>query len=457
MPARRPAAEPAPLIVPMPIRPSLAVRLAASLSLAVTAFAVAAQGPARAPVPLAGDYIVVVVNQEVVTAGEIQQRMRRAAEGAARAGQRVPPEAELRRFVLDGLIEERVIITHARDSGLRVEDADIDRALQGIAAQNQMTPAQMRERLRAQGVDFARFRAEVRDQLLIERVREREVYQRIRVSDGEIDAWIEQRRTASLAGAEFNVAQILVTVPAAASPEAVAERRARAEAARARVQAGEAFDAVAREVSEDANRERGGEIGLRPAARLPDVFVAAVRSLSPGAVAPELVRSDAGFHVLKLVDRRGGSPFAITQSRVRHILLRTSPQVTADQAVRRLEGIRQQIAAGTSFEQLAREVSEDGSASAGGDLGWASPGMMVPEFEEAMNRLPVGNVSAPVVSRFGVHLIQVLERREVELEPRQLREQARNVLREQKFEAAYEEWARDLRGRAYIEMREPPA
>lgn len=404
-----------------------------------------------------GDYIVAVVNTELVTAGEIERRVQRAQEEATRAGQRLPPPAELRQQVLDALIEERVIVTYARESGTKIDDPDLDRAVLAVAQNNQLTPEQLRERLRAEGIDYGRFRANLKDQMLIERVREREVYQRIRISDAEIDKVVEQRRASLKAEAEINLAQILVTVPEGADEATVAQRKARAEQALARVKRGEDFAAVARELSEDGNRERGGEIGLRPASRLPDLFVEAVKNLKSGEVTAAPVRSGAGFHVLKVVDRKDDGALKVTQSRVRHILLRTSAEVSAEVAARRLNDLRRQIDGGArSFEDVARQVSEDGSAAAGGDLGWAGPGVMVPEFEEAMNRLPVGGLSQPVQSRFGVHLIQVLERREVPLEPRQLREQARNVLREQKFDDAYNEWAKELRSRAYVEMREPP-
>jgi peptidyl-prolyl cis-trans isomerase SurA len=320
-----------------------------------------------------------------------------------------------------------------------------------------MTMAQLRTRLQQQGTPYTTFRNNVRDQLLMERVREREVNARIRISQEDVDALIEQRRATAGKAVQLNIAQILVTVPEGASAEVVAERKARAEAALARVKAGEPFDVVAREISEDGNKAQGGVIGLKPTDRLPDVFVDVVRSLQPGEVAPTLLRSGAGFHVLKLLERQEGAAFTIQQTHARHILLRVSAQLTTDAASRRLAGFRRDILDGRkSFEQLARENSEDGSAQAGGDLGWASPGTYVPEFEEAMDALPINGISEPVVSRFGVHLIQVLERRQISLDLKQQREQARNVLREQKFEAAYLDWVKDLRGRAYIEMREPP-
>jgi peptidyl-prolyl cis-trans isomerase SurA len=404
-----------------------------------------------------GDYIVAIVNQELVTASELQTRLSRVREDAARQRANLPPDDQLRREVLDALIDERVQLTHARDSGQRIDDAELDRAVGNVALQNQISLAQLRERLRKEGIDYTRFRNNVRDQLITERVREREVQARIRVTDGEIDAYLDKRREAASSVAEYNIAQILVAVPDGANAAETARRRERAEAAQKRVKAGEAFEAVARELSEDANRAAGGVIGMRTAERLPDLFVEAVRPLKPGEVTPELLRTGAGFHLLKLVDKREGEAFRMQQTRARHILLRPSAQLTVDAAQKRLTGFKQQLESGkASFEALARENSEDGSASLGGDLGWASPGMFVPEFEEAMNRLPINGVSEPVVSRFGVHLIQVTDRRAVSLDVKQQREQARNVLREQKFDDAYTEWLRELRARAYVEMREAP-
>ena len=404
-----------------------------------------------------GDYIIAVVNQELVTAVEVEMRLARAQEEAKRSGARLPPEAELRRQVLDALVEERVIVTYARDSGMKVDDVDVDRAVQNVAAQNQLTLDQLRERIKRDGLDYPRLRANLRDQIMVERLREREVGQRIRITDGDVDKLLEQQRASVSADIELNIAQILVSVPEGASEAETAARRARAEQALNRIKAGEAFDAVAREVSEDGNRQKGGELGLKPSSRLPDPFVEAVRGLQPGQVAPALLRTGAGFHALKLLERKDAAAIRVTQTRARHILLRPSAQLSAETAARRLADYRRQIESGArSFEDVARQYSEDGSAPQGGDLGWGPPGAMVPEFEEAMDKLQPGAISPPVVSRFGVHLVQVLERRQVALDAKQVREQARNVLREQKFDEAYAEWAKDLRARAYIEMREPP-
>jgi peptidyl-prolyl cis-trans isomerase SurA len=430
-------------------------------SLALGALIAGASAPAalaqERSAPRTADYIVAIVNTELVTAAELELRMARLREDAKRNNTTLPTGAELRQRVLDMLIEERVQITYARDSGVRVDEAELERAVANVALQNQVSLPQLRERLRQDGIDYGRFRNNIRDQILTERVREREVQGRIRISDAEIDASIDKRRAAAGSSDEFNIAQILVTVPEGAPAAQVAERRARAEAALARVKGGEAFEAVARAVSEDANKAAGGAIGLRPADRLPDVFMEVVRPLKAGEVAPTLLRTGAGFHVLKLLERQDGGGLAIQQTRARHILLRPSPQLPQDAALRRLVEFKRQITAGTkTFEQLARENSEDGSAAQGGDLGWASPGNFVPEFEETMNAMTLNGISEPIVSRFGVHLIQVVGRRQVTLDTKQLREQARAALREQKFDEAYAEWIRELRARAYVELREPP-
>ena len=404
-----------------------------------------------------GDHIAAVVNQELVTAFEVSQRMARARADAQRNNQRLPAEAEFRRQVLESLIDDRAMLSHARDSGIRVDDADLDRAVSSIAAQNQVTLVQLREQLAREGLDLARFRANVRDQMLIERVREREVAQRIRITDSDVDEFIAKERGAAAAEVQYNIAQVLVTVPENASAAVVAERQTFAASVLARVRGGEDFAAVAKAVSEDANKDKGGEIGLKPADRLPDIFLEVARPLASGEIAPALLRSGAGFHVLKLIERAEGSALRVTQTRARHILLRPSPQLSLQAVETRLAEFKRQIESGSRrFEDLAREHSLDGSATVGGDLGWASPGQFVPEFEEAMNALAINGVSPPVSSRFGVHLIQVLERRSVALDTKQLREQARNALREQKFAEAYAEWVREVRGRAYVEFREAP-
>jgi peptidyl-prolyl cis-trans isomerase SurA len=428
------------------------------LSLLLSAISPVAQAQAqgRRQAPRTADYILAVVNSELVTANELEQRVAQVRDEARRNGGRLPPDDELRRQLLEVLIEERVQITYAREAGVRIDDTELERAVANIAAQNQLTAAQLRDRLRAEGIDYVRFRNNIRDQIMIERNREREVQARIRITDAEIDDHLARQR-ASGATTQFNVAQVLVVVPEGATEAVVAERLAVAQAALARIQGGEDFAAVARQVSEDANKDKGGEIGMRPGSRLPEVFLNAVRDLKTGQVSPTLLRSGAGFHILKVVERRDTGGLTVTQTRARHILLRPSQQLSQQAASRRLLEFKRQIETGAkTFDALAREHSEDGSGPQGGDLGWVSPGAFVPEFEEAMNALAINGISDPVTSRFGLHLIQVMERREAQVDPKQLREQARAALRERKYEEAHGEWLRELRARAYIEMREPP-
>jgi peptidyl-prolyl cis-trans isomerase SurA len=405
-----------------------------------------------------GDYIVAVVNQELVTNAEVEARVAQLRATLQRRGAPLPSESALRDQVVSSLVDERVIISHARDSGIRIDEPEVDRAVANIAAQNRLSLEQLREQLRRNGMDMTRLRANLRDQMMVERVREREVGSRIRVTDAEIDAMLEKQRRGAASNVELNIGHILVSVPENATPEDVTARQARIEGALARIKAGEAFEKVARDVSEDPNRERGGDIGMRSTERLPDLFVEAMKPLQPGEVTPAPLRSGAGFHLLKLIERKQKSGFTTTQTRARHILLRPSAQAPPSAVAARLSEFKQQIeSSARTFDSLAREHSEDSTAPNGGDLGWASPGNFVPEFEQAMNALPVGGISGPVQSRFGMHLIQVVERRDVTLDARQVREQARNLLREQKFEPAYAEWVGELRARAYIEMREPPS
>jgi peptidyl-prolyl cis-trans isomerase SurA len=416
-----------------------------------------AQAPARAQESPRqnADYIVAVVNQELVTNSEVQQRVERLEQEAARANAQAPTREALQREVLDQLIDERAQLGVARESGLRIDDAELDRTVASVAAQNQLTVAEMRERLRADGLDYPRFRDNLRDRLLLERLREREVQARLRIVDADIENWLVQQREKSGASNEFNIAQILIAVPESASPAETAARRTAAVTVLQRLRAGEDFSKLVLELS-DASKANGGELGLRRGDALPDLFVEAVQPLLTGEVAPQVVRSGAGFHVLKLIERKDAA-LSIQQSRARHILLRPGPGLSQETVIARLAEFRQRVLGGRArFEELARQFSEDGSAASGGDLGWAAPGQFVPEFEQAMQDLPPGGMSAPVVSRFGVHLIQLVERRQVSLDVRQQREVARNALREQKYEETYLEWSREVRARAYVELREPP-
>ncbi len=417
---------------------------------------------ARAPdtAPRTADFIVAVVNSEPITNHEVRQRMARLEAQLAQQGQAAPPRAQFARQVLERLISEKAQLQLAAENGIRVDDAAIDQAEQGIARQNQIDVAELRRRLQSDGIPLASFREELRNQLLLTRLRERE-FAAIKVSDLEVDQYLRERETSDdPAALELNLAHILVAVPENASETQLAQLRDKAQRVQERARAGEDFIKLARELSDAPGAaQNGGVVGARTADRYPPLFVDAIRALPEGGVST-VIRSGAGFHVVKVLEkRRADLPGAqVVQSHARHILLRTSPQLTEAAARQRLADYKRRIEAGQAdFAQLAREHSQDASASNGGDLGWASPGLFVPEFEEAIDGLKPGEIADPVVSRFGVHLIQLLERREAALSARERREVARSMLREKKLDEAYAKWAQDVRGRAYVELREPPA
>ena len=408
--------------------------------------------------PRQADFIVAVVNSEPVTNSEVRTRMVRLQRQVARQGGAQPQQELLAREALEQLIQELSQVQLARESGIVVDDLAVDQAVQSVARQNEVSADEVYRRLAADGVARDTFRQELRRQLMQQRLREREVDARVRVSEPEIDQFLrEQANGAGAPPTEIQLGHVLVSVPEGASPAQVATAQARAQAVADKARAGSDFGALAREFSEAPEASAGGLMGLRPADRYPDLFVEATKALPVGGVAGP-VRSAAGFHVLKVVDKtRAGMPTTVTQSHARHILLRTNAQLTETAAAERLTDYRRRVLAGQAdFAALAREHSQDASAKQGGDLGWSNPGSYVPEFEEAMNALNTGDISQPLVSRFGVHLIQLIERREIRLTPREQREMVRQVVRQRKIEEAYATWVQEVRGRAYVELRDPP-
>lgn len=405
------------------------------------------------------DYIVAVVNSEPVTNNEVRTAMQRVLKDITQQRQVAPPADELRRRVLERLINERAQLQEANETGIKIDEAAVDQAEQAVARQNQIDVAELRLRVAKDGVTPARFRSQLRDQLTLQRLHERDVEGRIRVSEADIDRFIADQEAGSAdpLAQEINLAHLLIALPEKATAEQAASGLAQAQKVLGRLRAGEEFSAVVQELSA-ADRSNGGQMGLRRADRYPPAFVAATQNLAVGQVS-DMVRSGAGFHVLKLVEKRApaATAKAMVQTHARHILLRTGPELTQAAAIARLADFRKRVEAGTAtFEALAREHSQDGSATQGGDLGWVGSGAFVPEFEEPMNRLTEGQMSVPVVSRFGVHLIQVIERRRVELSPREARESIRNQLKESKYDPAFANWAQDIRGKAFVEFREPP-
>lgn len=418
------------------------------------------QRPATAAAPATGtvDYIVVLVNSEPVTNFDVRQRLMRVEQQLASQGQPLPPREQLLPQVLEQLVVERAQLQQASELGLRVDEATLLQAEQAIAAQNQLDLEAFRRRVVSEGMDLNRLRNELRNQVLLQRLREREVEARVRVSEADIDNFIRERQNANPETLEVNLGHVLIQVPEGANPARVSELLARAQGVADRLRAGADLAVQAREHSESPEAANGGQMGLRSVGRLPELFVEATRSLPTGGVAGPF-RSAAGFHVLKVIERRQSAApqLSVTQTRARHILLRPGPQLSQADALARLTQYRQQIASGqASFENLARQHSQDGSAREGGDLGWVSPGQFVPEFEQAMDALRPGEMSQPLVSRFGVHLIRLDERRQAALSEREQRDLARDLVREQKSEEALKAWSEDVRGRAFVEQREAP-
>ena len=406
------------------------------------------------------DHITAVVNSVPITANEVRARAASVERQLRERGEAVPPRDALLREVLELLVVEQAQLQRAEEMGIKIEPAVLDQAEAAVAEQNQMDLKTFRERLAREGMDSSRLREQIRRQITLQRLREREVEATLRVTDRDVDNYLQSQPAAPVGPEEVNLGHILVALPERAAPAEVASRLARAMRASERASAGEDFAKLAQEFSEGPERQQGGAMGLRTADRYPELFIESTRNLKPGEVAGP-VRSGAGFHVLKVLERKSTTTApvdaTVTQTRARHILLRASRQTTPQAATEQMRNWRNDIVSGKAdFATLAREHSQDGSAKAGGDLGWANPGLYVPEFENAMNALAPGEVSEPIISRFGVHLIQVLERRQTKLGLNEKRDAARPQVREAMLERAYAEWARDLRAKAYVEYREPP-
>lgn len=434
-----------------------AARLLALAALAATPLCAAAQTRAPAStMPL--DRIVAVVNDEVITQVELQARVAIAEQQLRRQKINPPARDVLTRQVLERMIVDRAQLQLARETGVRVDDATVNATIARIAEQNGATLPVFRERLEREGVSFARFREDVRDDITMARLRDREVDSRIQIAEGEIDNFLAAQAGVDAGATEYNIAQILLRVPEAVSAQRIEEIRKRAEDLLAQLKSGADFARLAASFSAGPEALSGGELGWRTAERLPTLFLDAVKDLKPGELAP-IVRSPGGFHVLKLVGKRNAvegrlATGPVQQTRARHILLRVSDLTPEPEVRRRLQDLRDRVVrGGQDFGQLARLHSVDPSATRGGELGWLYPGDTVPEFERAMDALKPGEVSEPVRSPFGWHLIQVLERRTEESPVERNRLAARQALRDRKADEAYQEWLRQLRDRTYVEYR----
>jgi len=404
------------------------------------------------------DSIQVVVNDEVITRNEVTGRVAQVTQNMKARNAQMPDPATMERQVLEAMIVERAQLQLAKEMGVKVDDRTLDATIGRIAENQKMSVQDMRNQMEKEGMPFAQFREDIRNEIMMQRLREHEVDSKIQVSEAEIDTYMAAAKAAEADRIEVDISQILVRVPENASPEQIAARAARAEEVMRQLRTGADFARMASTYSDAPDALKGGEIGWRDADRLPPMFSTELRKLEAGQVTP-ILKTNVGFHILKLSGKRSlageTDKTVVEQTHARHILIKVTPTMTEGEVKRKLLELKEKMDnnAGT-FEDLARLHSQDGSASKGGDLGWLYPGDTVPEFETAMNALKPGEVSDVIQSPFGFHLIQVIGRKSEDVTQQKERNVARQVLRDRKMQEAMEDWMRQVRDRAYVEFRE---
>ena len=434
------------------------VRSLSLVMLALAAAAVSAQSsppvPSAAPPRVVAiDRVIAVVNDEAITQYELDDARRIVVQQLKQQNVQQPAADVLDKQVLERLITERALLQHAKDSGIKVDDTQVERAIQRIAEDNKLTLDGLRQALARDGVAYVRYREDVRSEIVMQRLREREVDARITVSDAEVENYLATIKAQSGGEAEYRLAHILVLVPEQANAEQIEAKRRRAEEALKNIRDGTDFGQVAAGFSDASDALSGGNLGWRPGARLPTVFAETVRGMKAGDVSPVL-RSAAGFHIVKLIERRSrNEPALVDQTHVRHILIRVNEITSEAEAKAKIDRLKDRLDGGAKFEDMAKLNSEDASSAKGGDLGWLGPGDTVPVFEEAMSKLAVNQVSAPVRTPFGWHLIEVLGRRKQDVSADRERMQAQLAIRQRKSDEAFQDWVRQTRDRAYVEVR----
>lgn len=423
--------------------------LAVMLPIAAQAQTVAQRGNQ----PQTLDRIVAVVNDGVITQYQLDNRTRSITAQLHRQKVQLPPPDLLRRQILDQMITERAQVQQAKEAGIRVEDNELSQGLERVAANQKMSVAQLRQTVEKDGIKWNDFREEIRDQMMIARIREREVDAKINVTPGEVDNFLANQSTTAGAGEEVHLAHILIRIPEGASPETLQKLRLKAVNIDEQARAGRDFAQLAASYSEANDAMQGGDLGFRPVDSLPQVMSSAIANLRPGQVS-EVVRSPSGFHIVKLIARRGGQALPqVQQTHARHILIKVTEITSESEAKQKITQVQQRLKSGDDFAALAKLYSQDGSAQKGGDLGWLYPGDTVQPFEQAMNGLKVNEISGPVQSPFGFHIIQVLERRTTDVSQERQRQRAMMALRQRKLEDANLEWVRQVRDRSYVEIR----
>lgn len=403
------------------------------------------------------DSIVVVVNDDVITQRELNNRIKTVTGRMKAQNVALPDAADLRRQLLERMIVERAQLQMAKEMGVRVDDLQLDRAIARIAEAQKLSVQDLRNQMEKDGMPYAAFREEIREEIIMQRLREHEVDAKIQISDAEVDSFLAAEKAAAAEQFELNISQIMIRIPDNATAEVIAQRRARAEDVMRQLRTGADFAKMAGTYSDSSDALQGGVVGWRQPERLPPVFAEALSKLKPGQVTP-IIKSVGAFHILKVFERRSlaeaQAVAAVQQTHARHILIKVTPTMSAADAKRKLLELKERLDnKAAKFEDLARLVSNDGSASKGGDLGWLYPGDTMPEFEAAMNNLKIGEVSDPVETSFGLHLIEVLERKSDDVSKERERNNARQAIRERKMEEAGESWQREVRDRAYVEFR----
>lgn len=398
------------------------------------------------------DRIIAVVDQLVITENELADRVRTVSAQLEKQGQQLPPANILQKQILERLINDRLLLQHAAETGLRVDDGQLEKTIGRIAEQNKMDIASFKKALEADGINYRKFREDIRSEIIIARLREREVENRINISESEVDNYLTTQAAAGSQD-EYDIAHILIRTPEDSSPEDLQKLKSKAEEALNKLKEGTDFAQVSASYSDAPNALEGGKLGWKSKSQMPDLFSSALAPLQAGELTA-ILRSPNGFHILKVIERRGGtSSLLVDQTNVRHILIKLNEVVSESEAKHRMDSIKERLDNGADFAELARQYSEDGSAANGGNLGWISPGDTVPAFEQAMNQLAPKEISAPVRSPFGFHIIQVLERRKQDMTKEASRLKARQEIRARKGEEAYQDWVREMRDRAFVELR----
>jgi peptidyl-prolyl cis-trans isomerase SurA len=399
------------------------------------------------------DRIVAVVNDEVITQNDLAERVALVVRQLQRQGGEIPSSDLLSRQILERMINDLLQAQLAKENGIKVDDATLDKTIDRIAAENNLSMTEFRAALDRDGVRFPRFREDIRNEILLSRLREREVDNGIVVTDAEVETELAREAREASSDSEYRLAHILVQVPPQASAEQIEQRRRRAVLALSELRRGANFAQIAATYSDAPDALQGGNLGWRPSARLPSLFLETIEKLQPNEVS-DILKSPNGFHIVKLLEKRGkAAATGVQQTHVRHILLRAREGLSEAEARAKLQQLRERIVAGADFAEVAKTNSEDGSASKGGDLGWVAPGDTVPEFERVMNALKDNEVSQPIQTPFGWHLVQALERRSDELSGDRKKIAARQAIRARKSDEAYQDWLRQTRDRAFVENR----